>query len=172
MLRRALLGLLKGVLVGGVLGLLCIYGLGMPALVAWAAYLFALLAGALTGLVAGRPIWAKGARIEAGLKAVAGAVLSVLAMFVIRKWLDVHIDLGALGKGVVGDLPIASLPLISTALAFFFEVDNTGGDPEPDAPKKARVEGDGDALRIDAGEDDAIADEEAEDDASEKARRH
>jgi hypothetical protein len=162
------MGLLKGALVGGLLGAVCIYGLGMPVVAAWLAYLGAVLAGALTGLVAGRPIWAKGARIEAGLKAGAGALLAAAGMFAIRKWLGVSLDLGALGHGVIGDLPIVAFPMVATALALFFEIDNTGGEPEP--PKKTRVES------VELGSDAAAEAEEApleeEEDAVDKARRH
>lgn len=141
MLKRALIGLLKGVLVGGALGAGLVYGLGVPVFAAWLAYVAAVVTGAVTGLVAGKPIWQKDARIEAGLKAVAGGVVGALAMFGIRQWLGVSIDLGELGKGALGDLPLTSLPLVATALALFFEIDNTGDDPKAGATTKKRVEG-------------------------------
>lgn len=141
MALRLILGLLKGGIVGGAIGAALVFGLGMPVMAAWLAYLAALVAGALTGLVAGRPIWAKDARIEAGLKSAAGAVVAVLAMFAIRRWLTVSLDLGTLGKGLVGDLPIASLPMIATALALFFEIDNTGDDGAKPGEKKAAEDG-------------------------------
>lgn len=52
MLKRALLGLVKGAVVGGLLGVAFVFGLGMPVFAAWAAYLGAVLTGALTGLLA------------------------------------------------------------------------------------------------------------------------
>jgi hypothetical protein len=171
MLKRASLGLAKGAVVGGLLGLACVYGLGMPVFAAWLAYLAAVLTGALTGLVAGRPIWIREARIEAGLKAAAGAILAAGAMFAVRRWLALSLDLGALGKGAVGDLPLASLPLIAAGLAFFFEIDNTG-EPEPAVKKKTRVAGDGAAASdlADEESEESALDEDAE--ASRKARRH
>jgi hypothetical protein len=151
---RLLFGLIKGLMVGGVLGALLVFGLGMPTMAAGLAYVAALVAGALTGLVAGKPIWVKDARIEAGLKAAAGAVMATAAMFAIRRWLDVALDLGALGKGLIGNLPIASLPMIATALALFFEIDNTGDDGAKPGDKRAtpfdkrRIEAlDGDSAR-------------------------
>jgi hypothetical protein len=171
MATRILLGLLKGVVVGGAIGALVVFGLSMSVFPAWLAYIAAVVVGALTGLVAGKPIWAKDARIEAGLKAAAGAIIAGLAMFAVRKWLTVNLDLGALGKGLVGDLPIASLPLISAVLALLFEADNTGDDGAKDEKRsapKTRV------AEIDAGAgDEAEEDSDVEESASSnKAQRH
>lgn len=171
MLRRVLFGLLKGAIVGGLLATAVVYGLGMPVIAPWLAYLAAVVTGAVTGLVAGKPIWTKDltGRIEAGLKAAAGALVAAGAMFAVRRWLNVSLDLGALGSGVVGDLPIASLPLIATVLGMMFEIDNTGDDGAP--PEKKRV--DSDKVRIeelgDGAEEELGEDSRA---ASQRARRH
>jgi hypothetical protein len=133
MLKRAVIGLAKGLLVGGALGAGLAMGLGVAVFPAWLAYVMALVTGAATGLVAGKPIWAKDARIEAGLKAVAGAIVGTLAMFGVRQWLGVSVDLGELGKGALGDLPLTALPMVATALALFFEIDNTGEPAKADA---------------------------------------
>ena len=144
MLKRLLFGVVKGILVGGILGLLFVKALGLTAFGAVLAYLAAVVTGVLTGLVAGKPIWAEGARIEAGLKAFVGALVGAGAMFVLRKWAPVHLDLGAFGNGVLGELPIAGLPVIATGLAMLYEIDNTGEEPKSgDADKaqgKKRVE--------------------------------
>jgi hypothetical protein len=92
-------------------------------------YVGAVLTGVLTGLVAGKPIWASGAKIEAGLKAFFGAALGAGLMFALRQWggafeLDLRF-IGA-GHGAVGDLPAASFPLLAAVLGAFFELDNTG----------------------------------------------
>jgi hypothetical protein len=167
-LKRALFGILKGALIGGLLGAAVVFGLGMPVFAAWAAYVAAVLTGAVTGLVAGRAIWEKDARIEAGLKAGVGAVIGAAAMFAIRKWLNLSVDLGELGRGTVGQLPLASLPMIATALALFYELDNTG-DVGPAAPtKKARVEAD-EVKALGASEE---LDEQAEEEAAQKATKH
>ncbi len=168
MLKRGLVGLVKGLLVGGALAAGLVYGLGVPVFAAWLAYLMAIVTGALTGLVAGRPIWAKDARIEAGLKAAAGAVVAALAMFGIRQWLGVSFDLGDLGKGMLGDLPLTSLPLIATLLALFFEIDNTGEEPKGEAASKQRVAS-GEKARLEDALDDLV-DEDAS--ASSEKLRH
>ena len=158
-LKRALIGLLKGVLVGGALAAGLVYGLGIPVFAAWLAYVAAIVTGAATGLVAGKPIWQKDGRIEAGLIAVAGAVVAAFAMFGVRQWLGISIDLGELGKGALGDLPLTSLPLIATALALFFEIDNTGDDSKAGPKDKTRVTDD--KARVDEVADD-LADEAEE----------
>lgn len=128
MVRRLLVGLGKGLLVGGALALLLIYGAGLSAFGAGLAYLMAAVTGVVTGLIAGKPIWADDARIEAGLKAVVGALVGAAVMFGLRKWVGVSVDLGAFGQGVLGELPLTSLPVIATLLALFYELDNSGGD--------------------------------------------
>lgn len=157
MLRRILFGLLKGALVGGVLGALLVFGLGMPVMQPWLAYLAAVVTGALTGLVAGKPIWTAGARVEAGLKAAVGAVIAGLGMLALRKWLNVNLDLGALGKGGLGSLSIASLPLIATVLGLLFEADNTGEEGPPETKKRVEP----DKLRL-PGEAETLEESEAE----------
>jgi hypothetical protein len=137
MLRRLFVGLILGCVVGCLLA---------AALVAWLritrfegatgaleAYAAALVAGVVAGLVAGKPIWASDAKVEAGIKALFGALLAVGGMFALRRWasgwtVDLR-SLGAGGPGAVGDLPAASLPVIGAALGALFEVDNDGKSP-------------------------------------------
>jgi hypothetical protein len=149
MLRRLFIGLALGLAVGGLLAAGLIAGLKVPAFdgaggVALA-YAAAAVAGVLTGLVAGKPIWAPSAKVEAGLKAFFGALLGAGAMFALRQWASPWTaDLSALGagRGAVGALPATSLPLIAAVLGALFELDNTGGDAtrkEPE-PQGKRVE--------------------------------
>lgn len=137
MAKRALVGLLKGLVLGGLLAIVLVKGLGVVTFGAWLAYPLAVVVGVITGLVAGKPIWAQDARIEAGLKAVVGAIVAGGLMFAMRKWINPSIDLGSLGAAGLGELPILSLPLITTALSVFYELDNTNEPAEPD--KKQRV---------------------------------
>ncbi len=134
MLKRLLTGLAKGLLIGALLAFVALRGLGMAAFPNVAvAYLAAAVAGVVTGLVAGRPIWAREAKIEAGLKSVAGAVLGALVLFAVRRWLPYEIDLGAwhAGQGALGSLPVASLPIVSVVLSMVFDLDNTETRPPP-----------------------------------------
>jgi hypothetical protein len=144
MLKRLLLGLIEGLLLGGALAAVLVQVLGMPAFEGtFSAYLAAVATGALTGLVAGRPIWRKGASLEAGLKAVAGMALSAGLLFVIRRWLKVELDLSVIGagRGTIGTLPVAILPLLSTALSVVFELDNNKEEGRLAPPTKTRVLG-------------------------------
>jgi hypothetical protein len=134
MLRRLLVGLLLGLFVGGLVAAGLVEGLNVLRFSsgtggAILAYLTAALTGVLTGLVAGKPIWASGAKIEAGLKAFFGALIAAGLMFALRQWAGAWtLDLpaiGAVGPTSVGDLPAASLPLLAGVLGGFFELDNT-----------------------------------------------
>ncbi len=151
MTKRLISGLIKGLLVGALVAA-ALVSIGAPTVGPLLAYTAAVVTGVLTGLIAGRPLWKPGARIEAGLKAGAGAIIAVIAMFGMRKWLGVHVDLSALGAGAgrLGDLPAASLPIIATVLAVIFDLDNNGEEPESEnagaeqrvaAGSKHRVEG-------------------------------
>ena len=128
MLRRLLLGLVIGLVIGSLVAAALVAGLG------WAefpnavmAYALAAITGALTGLVAGKPIWAPGGQIEAALKAVFGGVLAAAGMFAVRRWLTMDVDLNVLhaGAGKLSELPGAALPLVAAVLGGFYELDNT-----------------------------------------------
>ena len=176
MFRRLFIGLVLGLVVGGLVAAGLVQGLHQTVFEAGAmgalfAYLSAAVTGVLTGLVAGKPIWAAGARIEAGLKAFFGALLAAGLMFALRQWAGgVHLPVTEFTpEGIaIGSLPIASLPVVAALLGGFFELDNTGGD-DKDAKKdggaKKRVaaesaNGKGKA-RVAADDDEGEADEGA-----------
>ena len=96
------------------------------------------LTGALVGLVAGKPIWAEGARIEAGLKAGFGAVLAVLALWLLNRYTGLT-NATALpfghAKHVVGQVSVLAFPMIAAVLTTLFEIDNT---PETEEAKQIR----------------------------------
>jgi hypothetical protein len=147
--------LLKGLFLGGVLGLMAALalerGLGITSGAALPAYLFAAVLGVVVGLFLGKPIWSQTGKIEAGLKAFFGAVLASGGLFALRKWFNLNLDLTAfgMGAGTAGQMAPIVFPMIGSALGSFFEVDNTG-DPEEEktrvapgaAPSKKRVEAD------------------------------
>jgi hypothetical protein len=104
------------------------------------AYLAAAVTGVLTGLVAGKPIWASGAKIEAGLKAFFGALIATGLMFALRKWgnlqapdialLMPNADPDLVHKALIGDVPALALPAVAAVLGGFFELDNTNDGGE------------------------------------------
>jgi hypothetical protein len=175
MFRRLFVGLVLGLVVGGLVAVGLVQGLhqtlfGADTMGALFAYLSAAVTGVLTGLVAGKPIWAAGARIEAGLKAFFGALLAAGLMFALRQWAGgVHLPVTELTPegAVIGSLPIASLPVVAALLGGFFEIDNTGDDKEgkKDEGGKKRVAAEGangkGKARVAADDDAAEADEGA-----------
>lgn len=178
MLKRLIVGLVIGLVIGAVVAAALVQGLGMAVFSsAVLAYLAAAVTGVLTGLVAGKPIWSADGKIEAGLKAFFGVLLSLGGMFALRQWAHVDVDLGALkaGAGELGQLPAASLPLIAAVLAGFFELDNTPaaegegeGEKKGAGPASAKG-GAGKKVRV-APDEDAEAEELEEPAASKKKR--
>jgi len=154
MLKRLVLGLVIGVLVGGLAG----YGLFQvlpTAMAGGLGYVFAAVIGVLVGLVAGKPIWAKGAQVEAGLKAGIGALLGCAILFGLR-FLGFSVPaVAGMGEAIIGRHPVGSLLAISTLLAVFYEIDNSGGDEEDkNAPTRKRVDdGPSSKKRVEAGDD-------------------
>ncbi|MBX3232868.1 MAG: hypothetical protein KIT84_42400 [Labilithrix sp.] len=174
MLKRLFIGLFLGALIGAVVAAVLIQVLHIVTFGPVLAYLSAIVTGVVTGLVAGKPIWSADGKIEAGLKAFFGGLLALGGMFALRQWVHADINLSSMNAGhaELGWLPAASLPLIAGVLAAFFELDNTGGDPEADAKKKdgaKDTKASGKKLRV-AEEEEAAEDEEEEATPAKKRR--
>lgn len=137
MAKRFLFGLVKGVLVGAALSFLWMRAFGAAPFAGWLGYVAAVLTGAISGVVAGKPLWAKGALIEAALKGIVGAIVGFAALYGIRRWLPLTLELGPVGSGALGLVPTFALPIIATAIGVVFELDNTGAAPVDD--KRARI---------------------------------
>lgn len=143
---RLLVGLLKGLIIGGIVGYaLAASGMATPA--ALIAYPLAAGLGMLVALIAGKPIWAKDARIEVGMKAAAGALLAPFFLFLARRFLqfDVPFDVSSLpglshvsGTPEVGELALTSFAAVAALLAGFFDADNAPQPPE-EADKAAKA---------------------------------
>jgi len=175
MLRRHFVGLLLGAVIGGA---------AATALVLWLkvalfegtggvleAYGAALGVGVLAGLITGKPIWASDAKVEAGLKAVFGALLAAAGMFALRRWAP-HVTLPApLGTGdsaQLGDLP-ASLAVVGASLGALFELDNTDdGNAAGQPAARPRVSPQTAARRVAGGKSPPA---ETAEEASQKASR-
>ena len=155
MLGRLLLGIVKGLLVGALVGLgLAKIGFAAPGAIV--AYLAAAATGVLVGLIAGKPILFKDAKIEAGMKAFVGALLASGLMYVARRWLAFglpfsigelaapNLSLGepASSNGTIGGMAITSLAAIAAVLGGFYEADNNPSDSdEAAASGKAEASG-------------------------------
>lgn len=179
MLVRLLIGIVKGLIVGGLVGF-GIAKLGFAAPGAIVAYMAAAGVGVLIGLIAGKPIWAKDAKIEAGMKAFVGALFGAALMYAARRWLTMGlpVPIGELAAynpslnelpqtaGTIGGAAITSLAVIAAVLGGFYEADNdpSEGAAAADSSKAPAKAG----KRIAAAEDDADLEEEAEAPPSEK----
>jgi hypothetical protein len=184
MILRLLFGLVKGVIVGGLVGFV-FAKIGIVAPGALFAYLGGAIAGAAVGLVAGKPIWAEGAKIEAGMKAIVGALLGAGLMWAVRKWLGavaVPFNLGTLAapnsslgelsaNGTIGGLALTSFAVVAGLLGGFYEADNTPGAAEPDATKATEKAADKAKPRIAASKVEADEFEEDEPVDPRKAKR-
>jgi hypothetical protein len=165
MLKRLVAAVLEGALPGAAVA----FGLSKLGTAApFAMYLAVAVVGVLTGLVAGKPIWAKAAKIEALLKALAGAFIAVVVLYAVRKWLPgVQVDLASLGAGAgsIGNLPWVAFPATGVALATVLEIDDAFG-ADPTVPVRHRVD-----ARADERAGVEPASEEQEDSDVVRARR-
>lgn len=96
------------------------------------AYALAAASGVLVGMIAGKPIWTKGAAVEGALKALFGGLVAAGLMYAARRWLTVQADLSAFGLGQdrLGFMTATAVPLVATILALVFEVDNLFGSSD------------------------------------------
>ncbi len=144
MLGRLLIGIVKGLMVGSLLGFgLVKLGLAMPGAIV--AYLAAAVTGVVVGLVAGKPIWAKDAKIEAGTKAFVGALLGLGLMAAARTWLLVPLPIALPNltpeHATLGGFAMTSLAAIAALLGGFYEADNdsTGEEAAPASAEKGKA---------------------------------
>lgn len=178
MLGRLIVGIVKGLIVGALVGF-ALVKLGLAAPPGVIAYLAAAAAGVLVGLVAGKPIWAKDAKIEAGMKAFVGALLGAALMYPARRWLtmplpfDLH-ELAAPNASLdqtvatLGGTAMTSLAAIAALLGAFYEVDNDPADEAKEAPAGAKSSKGAEKKRV--AEPEPEDDEEDAEDESEKKR--
>ena len=146
MFARLIVGILKGLVVGGLIGFgLLKVGPGLF-VGAWAilAYIAAAVTGVVVGLIAGKPIWAKDAKIEAGMKAFVGAILGAGLMFGLRKFAPPLADSVPAAFGVMtkdpqtlATFPVTALAAVAAVLGGFYEADNT---PDPESSAKSATE--------------------------------
>jgi hypothetical protein len=137
MLTRMLSGPVKGLAVGALLAAALVEGLELSALTGARSYLAASACGFLTGIVAGKPVWAAAAKTEAVLKAIAGGAMAAGILFALRRFVGVSVSWGPLGTGKLVELPFAALPGLGALLGLLFEIDDAVGrsHESPTRPK-------------------------------------
>ncbi len=182
MIKRLLYGLVFGLFVGAIVAAVAIKALGLLSFGlagggAALAYVFASVTGILVGLVAGKPIWASGGQIEAGLKAFVGALVASGLMFVLRRWVHVDLDLSNIGASPlgaateIGALPAIALPMIAALLGAFYEADNTPEEKDPKKADKDKKDAGKGKDKVRVGADEEAADEKDADEEPKKAKR-
>ena len=179
MLGRLLVGIVKGLVLGALVGFgLVKLGMAFPGAIV--AYLAAAATGVLIGLIAGKPIWAKDAKIEAGMKAGVGALLGVGLMFAARRWLNVEVPSvlldvtrttapTELGANTLGNFGMTALAGVAALLGGFYDADNT---PEPDKPEAKDAKTPAPKARIaQAPDDEELEDEIADEPEKKKGKK-
>jgi len=128
MLKRLLVGWIKGLLFGGAVGAAIHFGLHWSAVDNLLGFLIAMGACATTGVLTGRAPWQAGAWIESLLKGIVGAGVGALLY-----WLGTKIgsfalpfDLGLPEGTPWFAAPIVFAPAIASLYGAVIELDNTG----------------------------------------------
>jgi hypothetical protein len=86
MVKRLVLGLLKGLVLAGALGALFFYAFGLHAVSGVGAFMLAGLATLIAGIFAGQPPWKKGAWIGSILKGIFGFALGTGLYWLVSKF--------------------------------------------------------------------------------------
>ena len=148
--RRILIGLIKGLFLGALLGSLFHFGLGWRVTEGLLGYLIAMGVGATAGVLAGRPPWLHEAWLESLLKGVFGLAVGAALYWVSVRFLT--FDLAFAFFGAPESSPWTSLPLlyappIAVLFALIVELDNNsaaaGGKPSGPKPTKPKPVGPG-----------------------------
>ncbi len=134
---RALLGIVKGGLVGGAVGFGAWklgFGGGAPA------YLVYAVVGFLVGVVCGKPVWRQETLVTPVLKGIVGALIGAGLYWVAGKALGgvpapFAEQLGAKGA-TLPSVPVILGPLVGVIYGIFVEIDDGGKDAAA-APKPA-----------------------------------
>jgi hypothetical protein len=158
-LRRLLIGLAKGLVIGGALGAGLQIGLGWGNTTGILGYLLAMGAGATAGILAGKPVWRVGAWIESVLKALFGLGTGALVYFLGSTYgaLEVPFALpGAESGALWTSQPLLYATLISGLFGSLVELDNTDDDGDREDgyhPPRVRIRGldDDDVMEIVSG---------------------
>lgn len=157
MVRRLLVGLLKGIVIGGAIGALLHFALGLTALpAAWLGYVLYGAVAALGGVLAGQPPWRKGAWVASILKGLFGFGLGALAYLLGSRFLN--LDVGGLANIANGttlaNAPLLFAPIVAMIYAGLVELDDGGEQAAAEeAAAKTGVRAVPDVDSIDVGEE-------------------
>ena len=154
MVKRLVVGLVKGALLSALLIGGLGFGLHLATLAPWFAYIVMVAMGALTGLVVGKPVWQAEAGIEGGLKALFGMGLAALGLYLVNRFIPYPEMLktvipNASQDGVLtGSVSLFALPTVTVILSLLFELDNTPLPPEEQKAKDGDKAEQGGKVRV------------------------
>lgn len=149
--KRLLLGLLKGIVIGGAFGALVHFVFAMPQLVGWANWLLYPIVGAVAGALSGRAPWKPGAWIAGVLKAIFGLAVGA-GLFALGRMINFSVPLVGGGTANLAHAPLFFAPMLATVYATLVELDDGGDQPEEEPASGVRV-GKISVDDIDVGED-------------------
>lgn len=155
MVKRLLLGLLKGLVIAGALGALFFYAFGMHAVTGVGAFLLAGLATLLAGVFAGQPPWKTGAWIGSVLKGVFGFGLGAGLYWVLQRFApatDISSVLRSTEPTTIATAPLTFMPIIASIYTMLVEIDDgaeEGSTADPALMKKTGIR----VENIDVGEE-------------------
>lgn len=158
MVKRLVLGLLKGLVIAGALGALFFYAFGMHAVSGVGAFMLAGLATLIAGIFAGQPPWKKGAWIGSILKGIFGFALGTGLYWLVSKFapsMDLQALLRATEPTTIATAPVAFMPIVGAVYAMLVEVDDgaeEGSTADPALMKKTGIR----VENIDVGEEDGV----------------
>ncbi len=155
MLRRLLIGILKGLLVGGAVGAGLHFGVLERGTIDSALVNYPLYGavGALAGITAGKPFWRQGAGIEAILRSIFGVAVGCGLYALAAAFIgNVPFELpGVTGNPQFAHVPLLFAPTLALIYASLVELDNDGKAEEV-APSRVRVV-DVDDIKVDEEEE-------------------
>jgi hypothetical protein len=151
---RLFFGLLKGLIIGGLVG----WGLAAAGMTGAAfAYGGAAVVGVLVAMIAGKPIWADDSRIQVILKMVAGALLAPGLLLLVRKFLPLGLPfdtailpgVASIKNATIGGFALTSLATVGAVLAAFYDADNSESKNSDTASSKGpRIEASAEPKRV------------------------
>lgn len=152
MFRRLLFGLLKGLVIGGAIGALMHFALGVPLISAGVlSYLFFGGVAAVAGVAAGQPPWREGAWVGSILKAIFGFAIGAGIYWVGQRFLNFPIGglAGLPANATFAQAPLTFAPALAALFSMLIELDD-GGDQAAEQAKTG--------VRVDAGKGGKAAD--------------
>jgi hypothetical protein len=165
--KRLLLGMLKGLVIGGAIGALLTFVVGAPVITGWVSYLLYAAVAAIAGVLSGRAPWKPGAWIAAVLKGVFGLVVGAGLYALGSRFLPELAVAPGVANGVrLASQPLVFAPLVALLYSTFVELDDGGEQTEEEQTSGVRV-GKLSVDDIDVGED-----EEAEKPAAKSAKKN